>query len=154
MGASLLVALVLASACAVSRPTGQRTAKGVIFPAVQIEEFSQRSSFFNLPGPYWTPTVADVAQLEDKLEVYLRNSGVPRADVVLADLDSSKRQYLGYGAAGRRMVFINGLCAAAAHDPAWQTRLVVVLDGGPCFYQAHYDVQAATFVQLSISGEA
>lgn len=152
ISASLSFVFVLTSACAMFPPTGERTEKGVIFSAEQTA--IQGRHFFELPAPYWTPSAADVAQLESKLEGYLRSSTVPRVDEVVAELDHSKRQYLGYTEAGRKRVFVNGLCERAWITRTWQTHLVVVLDGGSCFFQLHYDLDTAIFDGVFINGEA
>lgn len=151
IGASVF-AFILVSGCAVSPPTGGLTAKGVIFSAEQTAVQGRR--YLELPAPYWTPAVSDVAELEAKLPAFLRSSGAPRADAVMANLDRSKRQYLGYSLDGRKRIFVNGFCDGySGQGTSWQTHLVVVLDGGPCFYQIHYDVQTATFAGLSVNGE-
>ena len=52
-------------------------------------------------------------------------------------------------------VLVSGVCEA--HWPYvsdWNTRLVVVLDGGSCFFVVKYDPESQEFMDLVVNGEA
>jgi hypothetical protein len=95
-----------------------------------------------------------IAQLETRLKRYLGSETAPQGNLLAARLGSYvglasyKRQYLGYTDHGKRLVLVNGFCEKywKEDDPySWRERLVIILDGGPCFFRLRYDPSTSQF---------
>jgi hypothetical protein len=63
------------------------------------------------------------------------------------------RQYLAVSMGGKRKIYVNALCTID-QDTNWRKRLIVVADGGKCFWHAMYDVSTRKFSELSVNGRA
>jgi hypothetical protein len=61
-------------------------------------------------------------------------------------------QYQGQVDRGRRYVLVNALCRV---DPNWslQSQIVLVLDGGPCFFHLKYDPVEGSFYDLFVNAD-
>jgi len=151
---SLVIALAVPeTAMSHERPRVVET--GVIFSAQQVESLRLRHShiithFFGLAPPFWTPVSEEIALLEGKLKPYLESATAPAAKVIAARLESYKRQYVGYTDGGKRWIFVNAFCEWKESD-AWHDRLVLVMDGGLCFFTVRYDVPRSRFGNLLIN---
>lgn len=102
----------------------------------------------------WTPTQEMIALLEWRLPAYLAQNqtkfNATKAPIV-ERLAQYKTQYWGESENGKRVIFVNAMCSAL---PDWQTRRVFVADGGDCYFTVKYDVDAETFFDLLVNGEA
>jgi hypothetical protein len=109
-------------------------------------------------GELWTPALADVTALEQKLPAYLRRAYKDqdrRREPLWKRAPHYKRQYLGITQKGERTIYANFFCEIfGPHPEDWKTILVDVDDGGDCYFQVEYDVKAGTFHDLSVNGEA
>jgi hypothetical protein len=118
--------------------------RGVIVPASEAAGYGQQTD------DYWTPTEADVRTLEAGLVAYLK--AAPGAPSDLWEKQATYlRQWAGILRDGRRYIYASFFCAEFA---GWQSRIVVVMDGGDCFFQVMYDVEQQTFTNLMVNGEA
>lgn len=104
---------------------------------------------------YWTPTEENVIALENDLASFLEenpdrfyNSDTP----VWERLDEYNRQYVGIVLDGKQIIYANYFCDSVEID--WRKDFVFVMDGGDCFFQFKYDVDAATFFDLQVNGNA
>ena len=98
----------------------------------------------------FTPTEAMVAEAEAALPVYVAAS--PRAtERIINELATYQRQYLGFTTADGSVLVINAFCDSS-YDPAGN--VVVVMDGGDCFWQAVYDLTTHAFTYFSVNGNA
>jgi hypothetical protein len=123
---------------------------GVILPVkVAAESFGNQGD----EASYWLPTVEDVAKAEALLPHYLATSETEDAHDLPPQLDRYGRQYFGILEKGRRVLVINAFCTRLDRKDL-RTRLVRMLDGGDCFFQAYYDVAADKFVGLAVNGDA
>jgi hypothetical protein len=104
----------------------------------------------------WTPTLADVLALEQKLPGHLReNYESRRKEPLWKRAPGYKRQYLGITRQGRRVIHANLFCQVPGSRVSdWHTVAVVVEDGGDCYFSIEYDVQRGTFRDLRVNGEA
>jgi hypothetical protein len=101
---------------------------------------------------FWTPSVDDITKLEEKIAEYLsQNShqfyGQPP---VWEQLDEYQRQYIGLEHAGQQLIYGNYFCNSGGVN--WREELVVVDDGGDCFFQIEYDVESEAFIKLLVNG--
>ncbi|MGH2550246.1 MAG: hypothetical protein ACRDHN_12700, partial [Thermomicrobiales bacterium] len=62
------------------------------------------------------------------------------------------RQYIGYSLEFQFLLVINAYCDDPAYDPAHG--VVMVMDGGDCFWNATYDLTQGRFISFSVNGDA
>lgn len=74
----------------------------------------------------------------------------PARDVV-PKLAKYKRQYFGFIVGGKRRVYVNAFCIA---PPTWREQVVAVDDGGSCYFQAIFDMDAGAYVDIRVNGVA
>ena len=103
-------------------------------------------------GGSWQPTEADIDSLEASLPMVrslkAENSG---RGVRIDHPEQYFRQYVGVVQKRKRLIYINAFC----HEvPYWRQSLVIVLDGGACYWQAFYDPITHAFLSLMINGVA
>jgi hypothetical protein len=102
--------------------------------------------------PFWSPSPAEIAEAEGKLSTYLTTAPNPDANDIPPRLDGYGRQYFGITAKGRRILVINAFCRAGERD--FSRRLVIVADGGDCYFQAFYDMIGHRFAGIAVNGYA
>jgi hypothetical protein len=129
-----------------------RKVEGAIVPREMAADFV-KSLTGSERGDYWTPAKEDVRKLEEKIEFYLRKHPDRRSPALWSKLSEYKRQYAGMVENGRRKILVNFFCNSARIKD-WKLHPVVVEDGGDCFFQIKYDVEAGTFSDLYVNGEA
>ena len=109
---------------------------------------------------FWTPTLAEVLELEARLPAYLRSAKArkvaemccPQPVPLATRAPSYKRQYVGVLDHGRRSIHANFFCDASGSD--WHRTPVDVDDGGDCYFQVDYDVGKRRFTSISVNGGA
>jgi len=144
------IVIALASpGVAKSQEHSQLVDTGVIFSAKQVERLAK--SYHILKPPYWTPSTEEIARLEVQLKPYLEGVTTPKAKVIAAKLGHYKRQYLGYTVGGKKWIFVNSFCSWT-EDESWRDTIIIVKDGGACFFSVRYDVSRSQFNQLQING--
>lgn len=165
-----VLALVASDGIAMSQERSKLVDTGIIFSAEQLERSEViRPGLLGMMGmtpPYWTPSPQDIAPVEAQLKSYLEdvsnskrevagdaNWRVPsQAKAIGARLGSYKRQYVGYTDRGKRWILVNGFCEDHLKDEdTWRDRLVVVIDGGLCFFKALYDTSKSQYAYLLIN---
>jgi hypothetical protein len=109
---------------------------GVIVAPDAVDEFGL---WFGTSLETWEPATADVQAAEDAL---LEEQGA------LAQF----RQYAGFVEDGDRKVLINGFCDA--FETNWYRQVVIVMDGGDCFFQAVFNVDTGELERFSFNGNA
>jgi hypothetical protein len=125
---------------------------GVIFSAQQLERSADAYRMLGITPPYWTPSFEDIARVERQLKPYLAGETNPQAKGIDTKPGSYKRQYLGYTNDGRRWIFVNSFCERWTKDRLWREDIIIVFDGGPCFFTVRYDQSNSQFDQLRING--
>ena len=101
----------------------------------------------------WHPSSSDIASLESGLSRISDLTAVNwRSSVRIEHPRSYFRQYIGVSNKRAPRIFINAFCDDA--PPNWHNRLVIVMDGGTCFWQALYDPATKKFSDLTINGRA
>jgi len=137
-----LVALVLAGCGATfSGAAGVRPGRAILLDGAQDCRFQNWA-------PCWTPATSDTEPVEAGLYGYLANSRIVGADIAASRLRTTLVQYLGITREGRRTILANGVCSVEFLDAH---RIITVLDGGPCYFQAYWDVEQQAFVALSVN---
>jgi hypothetical protein len=118
----------------------------VVLPATAAAELIQ--------GRGWQPTEADIAGLEVSLPVvtYIKaENWLPRHDPRIDHPEQYFRQYFPVVRRGKKLVYVN---AFRDEIPNWRQRVVVMIDGGTCCWQAFYDPATHAFLRLKINGVA
>lgn len=108
-------------------------------------------SWVAVPGGSWSPSSELMGEVRGQIESYVKQHAVEQ-HLQLADWSRYSFQYQGQLENGRQAVFINAFCDAPPEYARQQ--FVVVLDGGPCFFQVKYDPEKKQFFQLTFNGEA
>jgi hypothetical protein len=125
----------------------------VILSVRQAERSAHHNRMGGITPPYWAPTSEEIARLEGQLKPYLEGVATLGAKAAIAKLENSKRQYLGYTDADKKWVFVNSICEASwKRHGFWYDDIIIVFDGGPCFFNVRYDLSSAQFDQLQING--
>lgn len=99
-------------------------------------------------GDYWTVSQADVDKLNDALFTYLQAEG---EDNIVNDFDSYYQQFFGFAINDERFIYGNYFCR---ESEMLREDIVIVLDGGDCYFQVVYDVANDAIVQLMVNGDA
>lgn len=127
---------------------------GVIFPA------QADSADSPLGARAFTPSDDDVKRFEAGLLAFLRSAKPARspklADKVAAKSGggSYKRQYFGtLGQQKERLLRVHFLCAPTRHG-AWTRSLILVSDGGDCYFELDFDLATGRYLGLHVHGEA
>jgi hypothetical protein len=103
----------------------------------------------------WVPTVEEVRILEKQLETYLpqQRDAFDGSKIPIEErLPTYKRQYWGVLKNEKRVIFANFFCNSFHYD--WTEQVVIVLDGGDCYFQIQYDVETGTLFDLRVNGSA
>lgn len=92
----------------------------------------------------WSPSADHLQAAEDAVLV-----------VALADdrepMLGGYRQYVGVVEDGERKVIINSMCK---HFDGWDKTYIEIMDGGPCFWNAVYNVESGEVESLVVNGQA
>jgi hypothetical protein len=156
-----LCTLLLAACSATAAPTATPPPRpaffssaawtGVIVPAELGDLF-----YHNLTGQtslrYWTPSQAQIDDLEKALPAYLRDNAPERSADLWQKVAPYKRQYIGILLGDQQAIYVNAMCSM--DDDRWQSEPVMVMDGGDCFFNVTYNPATAQFSDLSINGDA
>jgi hypothetical protein len=112
--------------------------EGVIVPATQMGE-----------GYYWTPTEHELVVFESGLTKYLRKMKLKRS--LLRTLPSFTREHLGNAVDGRRTLTALFFCRT---PDGWGRRLIIVNDGGDCFFDVQYDPLRREYLSIVVHGDS
>ncbi|MEO8611215.1 MAG: hypothetical protein ABI690_25185 [Chloroflexota bacterium] len=129
--------------------------EGVIFTGANTAQAGLNYEFNDPIVSYWTPTEAQISELETGLVPFLKATLTPDnyAYGMIDKLDGYKRQYFGVTFAdGQPLIYTNFFCVNDFDN--WQESLIFVMDGGECFFQVLYNPTNTTFSNLQINGFA
>jgi hypothetical protein len=130
-------------------PTPVTNQSWVIVTKEQAEEIA---SWLGGSSGFWTPSVDDIIKLEEKIAEYLSQnpSQFYSQPPVWERLDEYQCQYIGLERGGRRIIYGNYFCENGGIN--WHQKLVIVEDGGDCYFQVEYDVERDLFIKLLVNG--
>jgi len=153
VGIALLISLVSCSTLPLESPTVEANQHWVIVTRKQAEEMNIGSWLAESDG-LWTPSVDDILKLEEILPEYLsqNSSQFYRQPPVWQRLDEYQRQYIGLERGEKQIIYGNYFCNNSGVD--WQQNLVLVEDGGECFFHVEFDVDSGEFIKLRVNGES
>jgi hypothetical protein len=96
---------------------------------------------------YWLPGEDVLARAEDAVQ--REAAGI--ADPEWAPVLDGYRQYAGLIENGDRKIHISSMCTEIG---GWRSSAVMVMDGGPCFWIALYNVDTDEIESLMVNGQA
>jgi hypothetical protein len=147
-GAAILL-LALANA---SVP--QTNGRSIVLPesaAKELVRYLSRPGLAHLDGT-WMPADADVKAIESRLsQISKLRSSDEEDGRQMRNPEKYYRQYVGIMAGKHKFIYINAFC----DDPPpsyWKKQLVVVYDGGTCYWNVIYDTVSGEFSYLQING--
>jgi hypothetical protein len=117
------------------------------------EETERIGHIFGGEAPFWMPTVDQVQELESLLPKYL-NSHPPIDDKPVGDFFEYGRQYFGVTQKDRKLIYLNAFCNPSKFDHRWEKEIILVKDGGSCYFQVFFDPFKKEFVHLHYNGNA
>ena len=125
----------------------------VIVPRESAEEMGI-ASWLLRSDDLWTPPADEILKLEEKLPEYLSQSSMVlfHQPPVWERLGEYQRQYIGFERDGKQMIYANYFCDNMGKN--WREDLVIVEDGGDCYFQVEYDVKSGLFSKLLVNGES
>ena len=106
-------------------------------------------SWIFVPGGDWQPSENEIADAKAKLRPYAIAQAKHRNDK-LPPWERYTFQYQGLVQDGRKVIYVNAFCSEPPDFSAEQ--MVVVFDGGVCFFQAYYDTATKSFIRLTFNG--
>ena len=129
----------------------------VLLPASEINSYIK----FHLADPKvsvqsWQPSVADIEGLDDNLlQISSLKENEFKSTRHIDNPGEYFRQYLPIVPSGKKLIFVNAMCGGAGESSdEWRHHLIIVCDGGDCFWQVYYDPATKQFSNLMINGRA
>lgn len=126
----------------------------VLLPANEVTSFARFFAGPNVKIEGWEPTMGDMNNVEGSLS---QISELSKKDPT-RPINNPAEYFRQYGAVvidGRRFFVLNAFCSIEqAHASDWRNRLIIVLDGGKCYWRALFDVSRQRFTALSVNGVA
>lgn len=117
---------------------------------------AKAANLFPKGTQFWTPTPADIAQLETDLSLLSKKTTVPYVEAgkkawnIVTDYN---RQYIGILQGGKKRIYVNAFWAGSESEfPYWKHLPVLVKDGGNYFYHVTYEVKAHRFDAVLFNG--
>jgi hypothetical protein len=120
----------------------------VIFSSEETKELNT----FGGEAPFWTPSVGQVQEMESLLLQYL-TLHPPIDDKPVGNFFAYGRQYLGVTKKDRKLIYLNAFCDPSRFDQ-WKKGLILVKDGGSCYFQVYFDPAKKEFIHLHYNGQA
>jgi hypothetical protein len=154
IGILLLINLAACSALSDDKPPVLPDDQNWVIITKERAEEMGLASWLVESDDFWTPPVDGILKLEEKIAEYLsqNSSQFYRQPQVWKRLDEYQRQYIGLERGNRQIIYGNYFCNSGGVN--WREKLVVVDDGGDCFFQVEYDVESEVFIKLLVNGES
>ncbi len=113
-----------------------------IFPAGEEASF-----LFSKKYKTFTPTEEEVKQAKILIENFLNN----RPEI--QELKNYKTQYFGFiNELNEKNIFANYFCDSMGQD--WRKQILLVFDGGNCFFNIKANLNKKEVYDLQVNGEA
>jgi hypothetical protein len=103
------------------------------------------------PGGNWSLTPKQVSEIRSDLELFVKHRASEQK-VELPSWSHYSFTYQGRMAGDGKFILISAFCTPLP-DPDKEI-IVVVADGGPCYFNVKYDVQKKRFFELIFNGIA
>jgi hypothetical protein len=103
-------------------------------------------------GGNWDPSPKMLADLKAQIESFVKTQAKAQGRE-LKKWQDYVFQYQGQEENGRRFIFINALCGQRDRSRL-DKEMVIIFDGGSCYFNVKYDPTRKRFFHLFINGEA
>jgi hypothetical protein len=103
-------------------------------------------------GGKWDPIPAMLTDLKAQMESYVKSQAKAQG----RELKGWREyifQYQGQEEKGRKFIFVNALCGQRERQ-GLDKKIVIIFDGGTCYFNVKYDPSQRVFFDLFINGEA
>ena len=110
------------------------------------------ATWVKVSGGSWDPSPTMLTDLKAQIESYVKSQAKAQGKE-LKRWQSYTFQYQARKEKGRKYIFINALCASTDQQRL-DKQIIVILDGGSCFFNLKYDPLWKAFFDLFINGEA
>ena len=119
-------------------------------PEVEVlESFGHTAVAFKGDGDGFLPTVEQVSEAEAALSDYLAKNR--ESTDMRADWMTHNRQYAGVNTNGKQSIEIAGFCVRLE---GFTEERIGVEDGGPCFWNADFEVDTGKILSIRTNGQA
>ena len=108
--------------------------------------------WIKVAGGKWDPSPTMLSDLKAQIESYVKSQAKAQGRELKRWQDYTF-QYQAREEKGRKYIFINALCASTDRHTL-DKQIIVILDGGSCFFNLKYDPGRKVFFDLFINGEA
>jgi hypothetical protein len=105
-----------------------------------------------IPGGAWEPQATTMQDMRVGLKVFVEQQAL-KEKVKLAEWQTYTFQFQGQEKKGQRFIFINAYCTKPDSQFS-ETQMLLVFDGGPCFFNVKYDPKKKAYFELLFNGEA
>jgi hypothetical protein len=95
----------------------------------------------------WTPDEASIHAFEHGLADFLKSAKPPEDPDLYKKLGKYKRQYIGKTRGKKRALYVVFACE---EPPDWQDVVRIRKDGGTCFFEVEYLVDANRYQNLNV----
>jgi hypothetical protein len=120
--------------------------------AVLFTPNGEAESWFAVSKGTWAPSVVEINKVKSTLRGHME-ALAKEQNIVMPPWDKFTLQLAGWEKLGRKTIHIRGSCAfPQGRDP--RRDYVVVIDGGPCFFYAEYDVATNSYVRAVFDDSA
>ena len=109
-------------------------------------------TWVKVSGGSWDPSPTMLTDLKAQIESYVKSQAKAQGKELKRWQDYTF-QYQARKEKGRKYIFINALCASTDQQRL-DKQIIVILDGGGCFFNLKYDPGQKVFFDLFINGEA
>jgi len=132
---------------------------GAVFPEAKARDLLHQCSR-GVPGPVegtWTPSAAQIAQLEARLPEALDNALAKRGEHPSRSREFW-RQYGGFIVGGHKIIYVNAFPPLIIEhekrrpQPEWHVQVEGVCDGGPDFFGVEFDPAINKFSHFEFNG--
>jgi hypothetical protein len=117
-----------------------------------ITSVNAADRWIKVAGGKWDPGPKMLADLKAQIEPYVRIQAKAQGRELKSWRDYTF-QYQGQEEKGRRFIFINALCVQRDRQRL-DKEIVIIFDGGTCYFNLKYDPSHKGFFDLFINGEA
>ena len=110
------------------------------------------TTWVRVKGGKWNPGPQVLAELKARLESYTKGSA-QKEGRKLKSWAEYTFQYQGREEKGTKYILVNALCYKDQH---WnlEEQMILVRDGGTCFFNLKFDPQRLRYYDLIINGDA
>ena len=108
--------------------------------------------WIKVAGGKWDPSPKILADLKAQIESYVRSQAKAQGRE-LKNWQDYTFQYQGQEEKGGKFIFINDLCVQRDRQRL-DKEIIVIFDGGTCYFNVKYDPGQKVFFDLFINGEA